>query len=359
MPQQGLATLWACTLLILLTGLWGWLGLQAVNAESTRGSQQMHAAQALANAEANLETAVAHLAQVYGSQAIAADLHIWSSASADICPADKSPPQWQCARWAPDHLLRPEWTDSEKIFVRLVRDVRNAPHRIQVSVDATLNNLQPGAGSRATVQQSLYVPISTSLRNNTDAGQLTSLVLNEQALTEAKPHCNTQAWQTVFGQLSPQQLEHLSYLQSRNGLSSTTLPTRTVYWIDSPEVWTQSLGTLTSPVVLVFSEAACALRCPSLASHTQVVGTVFFQNQCKEHNMQNWQAGSILGRLGIESQIDSELSMSLLNSISGLSGLSTLQYFANSQGAFNFEWPVNINASVVQRVAGTWKNAGY
>jgi hypothetical protein len=72
--------------------------------------------------------------------------------------------------------------------------------------------------------------------------------------------------------------------------------------------------------------------------------------------MQNWQSGSILGRLGIESQIDSELSMSLLNSISGL---STLQYFANSQGAFNFEWPVNINASVVQRVAGTWKNAGY
>ena len=36
-----------------------------------------HAAQALANAEANLETAVAHLAQVYGSQGIAADLQIW------------------------------------------------------------------------------------------------------------------------------------------------------------------------------------------------------------------------------------------------------------------------------------------
>jgi hypothetical protein len=75
--------------------------------------------------------------------------------------------------------------------------------------------------------------------------------------------------------------------------------------------------------------------------------------------MQNWRTGSIVGRLGIESQIDSELSMSLLNSLSGLSGLSTLQHFANSQGAFNFEWPVNINASVVQRVAGTWKNAGY
>ncbi len=108
MQQQGLATLWACTLLLMLTGLWGWLGLQAVNAESTRGSQQMHAAQALANAEATLETAVAHLTQVYGSQGIAADLQIWSSASAAICPADKSPPQWQCARWVPDGLLLPE-----------------------------------------------------------------------------------------------------------------------------------------------------------------------------------------------------------------------------------------------------------
>ena len=353
MQQQGVATLWACTLLILVTSLWGWFGLKAVSAESTRGLQQMHAAQALSNAEANLETAIAHLAQAYGSQPTAADLQIWSSASPDNCPADKTPPQWQCTRWVPGHLQTPEWTDSEKSFIRLVRDVRNAPHRIQVSVSASLNALQPGAGSRATVQQSLYVPISSPLRHNSDAGQLASLVLNGQISTVPSPHCDTQAWQTVFGQISPQQLQHLSYLQSRNGLSATTKPVRTVYWIDSPEVWTQSVGTRASPVVLVFSQTACALRCPSFASHTQVVGTVFFQNQCQALTMQNWQAGTIVGRLGIESQIDTELASSLL------SGLSTLQYFANSHGAFNFEWPLGINASSVQRVAGTWKNGSY
>ncbi len=49
MHQRGLATLWASTVLLILTGLWGWLCLQAVNAEKLRSHQQMHAAQALAN----------------------------------------------------------------------------------------------------------------------------------------------------------------------------------------------------------------------------------------------------------------------------------------------------------------------
>lgn len=350
MQQQGLATLWASTLLLLLTGLWGWLALQAVKAESTRGSQQMHAAQALANSEAILETAIAHLTQAYALNGISADAQVWENASASSCPADKSPPQWQCTQWSFSHQSMPEWTHTDKSFVRLVRDVRNSPHRIQVSVDATLNALHPGEGSRATVQQSLYIPISTSLRDNTHTGHMTRLVLNDQVLTTHAPSCNLQAWQTVFGQLSPLQVQHLSKLQASNGLNSATSPTRRVYWIDSPQLWNQSLGNPTSPVVLVFSETACALQCPSMTSQTQVVGIVFFQNQCQAHTMQNWQGGTITGQIGVESSLSTELSMTLGNG---------LQNFNNAHGAINFDWPADIDTSRVQRIAGTWKNAGH
>ena len=61
MHQRGLVTLWASTVLLILTGLWGWLCLQAVNAEMLRSHQQMHAAQALANSEALLEIGRAHV----------------------------------------------------------------------------------------------------------------------------------------------------------------------------------------------------------------------------------------------------------------------------------------------------------
>lgn len=353
MQQRGLATLWASTVLLLLTSLWGWVCLQSVSAESHRSHQQLHAAQALAHTEALLETAIAHLEQAYATQSIDADGRIWANASASQCPSDKAPPQWQCMVWPLASLPLPEWTDDAQSWVRLVRDVRNAPHRIQVMADAKLNALHPGAGSRATLQQSVYVPISAPAPTSSSPDHVAALVLNEQVLTADMPQCNTVAWQNVFGQLSPLQVQTLSSLQMANGLSAVSQPTRTVYWIDSPQLWTQSLGSSASPVVLVFSAEACALLCPSLASATQVVGTVFFQSQCQASKMLNWQSGTIAGQLGVESGLAPTLKQSLRNGQSGLAST------ANAHAAFSFEWPEDIQAARVQRVAGTWKNAGY
>jgi hypothetical protein len=353
MQQRGLATLWASTVLLLLTSLWGWLSLQSVSAESQRSHQQLHAAQALANTEALLETAIAHLEQAYATPSIDADARIWANASASQCPIDKAPPQWQCMLWPLTSLPLPEWTDGAQSFVRMVRDVRNAPHRIQLVADAKLNALHPGAGSRATLQQSVYVPLSAPAASSTSPSQLEALVLNEQVLTADQPACDTSAWQNVFGQLSPLRVQTLSSLQMANGLSALSQPARTVYWIDSPQRWTQSLGTSASPVVVVFSAAACALLCPSLASGTQVVGTVFFQSQCQASKMRNWQGGAIAGQLGVESSLEPALKQALRNGQSGLTSTT------NAHAAFIFEWPAGIQAARVQRVAGTWKNAGY
>jgi hypothetical protein len=366
MQQRGLATLWASTVLLILTSLWGWLCLQSVHAESMRSHQQMHAAQALVNSEALLETVLPFVERVYANetnqttQMRDADLALWSAASASNCPSDKAPPQWQCMRWPLAELPLPEWTDAAQSWVRLVRDVRNAPHRIQILVDAQLNALHAGKGSRATIQQSLYVPLTAPLSNVSAA----ALVLNEQVLsanasatatatTATQPTCDPQAWRNVFGLLTPIQLKTLSALQARNGLSDQTQATRTVYWIDSPQLWTQSLGSVTFPVVLVFSELACAFECPSMASFTKVVGTVFYQSQCQASKMAQWQAGVIQGQLGMESSLAPALKTALLNGQAGLTAT------ANAHAAFDFAWPDGLDASRVQRVAGTWKNAGY
>jgi hypothetical protein len=357
MHQRGLATLWASIVLLLLTGLWGWLSLQAVNEESLRSHQQMHAAHALANAEALLETTLAHLEQAYTADSLEGDVRIWLASAASSCPVGKAPPQWQCVLWPLANLPLPEWTDEDTSFVRLVRDVRNAPHRIQVMVDAKLNALHPGVGSRATVQQSVYVPINapqpTIPLSNSPLATFAPLVLNEQVQSVDAPRCDPLAWQAVFGDLTPLQLKALSALQLRNGLSAASQVSRTVYWVDSPQLWTQSIGTTLAPVVLVFSAEACATLCPSLATSTQVVGTVFFQNQCQTSKMLNWQSGVIAGQLGVESSLAPDVKLALQNGQRGLTGAS------NAHAAFNFEWPEGVQATRVQRVAGTWKNAGF
>jgi Tfp pilus assembly protein PilX len=76
MQQRGLATLWGATALLILTSLWGWFSLQSVGSESTRSAQQMQAAQALAHAEALLETAVAQLEANYANPLPQADAQL-------------------------------------------------------------------------------------------------------------------------------------------------------------------------------------------------------------------------------------------------------------------------------------------
>ena len=351
MQQRGLATLWGATALLILTSLWGWFSLKAVGAESTRSAQQMQAAQALANAEALLETAVAQLEANYANPLSQADAQLWKFAAASSCPIDKPPPQWQCMRWPLSELPAPDGIDTTQSFVRLVRDVRQAPHLVQILVDAKLNASQAGVGSRATVQQSVYIPLSFRLPPLPVNDYFSSLVLNDSVISPASPLCDFSAWRSIFGEMTPTQLKTISDLQERNGLTDLTQPTRSVYWIDNPLLWTKRLGSLSAPVVLIFSEAACAIQCPAIAS--QITGTVFFQSQCQAHKIPSWQGGVIWGQLGMESNLTAAQKQAMLSSPNGLVPTH------NAHDAFTFAWPEGIQASRVQRVAGTWKNAGY
>lgn len=160
--QEGMATLMATSFLLLLSGMWGWLSLKSVMAEITRSQHHMHAAQALAATEALLETAMAYTEQLYVQQGASADNMLWSSANPKDCPTNLWPDPWQCLQLNLTLLPLPLGTDPSSAQVKLLRDLRNAPHKVILMAEVTLGSTQPGAGSRATVQQALFVPVKAT-----------------------------------------------------------------------------------------------------------------------------------------------------------------------------------------------------
>ena len=319
--HSGMVNIWSAICLIFTTSMLGWITLRSVMSETQRSQQQLFAAQALASSESLLETAIALIDSVYSGQDIAIDAAFWRNASNSQCPSTLTSPQWQCLKWTPTEavmfdsrisaLAWPESIDVTNSFVLFVRDVRMAPHKIKITAQISLNSEQPGVGSRATVQQSLYIPISAPW---------TPPAL-EPASGPESAECRPLEWRKTFGNITPAQLKAISTAQLQNGLSSLSQPSRTVYWIDSPLTWTQSLGTQSAPVALIFSATACALQCPQIASQAAITGMVYFQSA---------------------------------NACQNPVALHTL----NAE-AYHFDWPIGIDASKVQRISGSWKNAGF
>ena len=97
------------------------------------------------------------------------------------------------------------------------------------------------------------------------------------------------------------------------------------------------------PVLLVFSAQACSVRCPSIASGVRILGTVVLQTQCQDDKARAWRAGNIEGQLVVESGLPD------------LQSGSHIQARTYSPAAYQLTWPVGMDASQVQRVAGSWR----
>ena len=317
--NRGMATLWTASCLVFITSLLAWMTLQSVMSETKRSQHQLHAAQALAISESLLETSIALIDSTYSGQDMAIDTAFWRNASQGQCPPKHASVQWQCLKWT--RALNPfdkgiailAWPNSIEAsdsFVLFLRDVKLAPHKVKIWAQVSLNAEQAGAGSRATVQQSVYIPVSSPW---------VAPELQTTLQSNAKP-CVPLAWRKLFGSTTAAQLKAISEAQTQSGLSSQTKPSRSVYWIDSPHTWTQSLGTQNEPVVLIFSSLACAVQCPEIANLAAITGLVYFQsaNACQNP----------VPQLSVQAE------------------------------AARFVWPTGIDASRVQRVSGSWKNGG-
>jgi hypothetical protein len=319
---QGMATLWAATLLMLLTTLMGWLSLKSIAAESRRSQHHLYAAQALQASEALLETVIAAIDWQYAHSDASVDTRIWSQASSVHCLSSLKILSQQCLLWRLNEaplasLILPQDLNPDASQVRITRDVIKSPNHINISVQAVLADSHPAAGSRATVQQSLYLPIVVPL--NGSAAAVTAPDMSSSSPPATPLPCRSITWSQVFGNLRIDQYQALAAAQVQTGLNAQTVPPQTIFWIDSPLDWTKSLGSATAPVALVFSDKACAVQCPQIADGVSLEGLVYFQTPCQP---------------------------------------SLAQLKPNAM-ALNFNGPTGASAARVHRVRGSWKNGNY
>lgn len=359
--QGGAISLLLAISLGLLASLASFYTARSVLVDRLANHNQRQAAQARLAAEAALAWARADLQRQYASGPTSP---IWDAApSTTPCPATHSGPRWQCVALQPP--AHPGLPDSV-VRVMAVRDLISSPHVAQLRASASLKD----GTSRAQFQAQVFIPtiapapsspITAAVVLNdcplavnkganlasTSGTSGTAINVCPTSSTNNTPGtCTPSAWSSVLGDITPEQIRAWSEAQSRNGLSALSQPTRSVYWVDSPATWNQSLGTPEAPVLLVFSGQACAQRCPSLAPGVRVVGTVVLQTQCQDDKARTWHAGHIQGQLVVESGLPE------------LQSGSRIEARELTASPHRLPWPPGIDARKVQRVSGSWREGG-
>jgi len=392
-PARGAATLLLVLGLVLLATLASAYSSRTVLADLLASQGLARATQARWMAQAALATAEAALLQ---PEASAPTVHPLN-ASPTACPASLQGTQWQCSALnlptAPDNTW--SWQAT------LARDLVTSPHVWQIHVNAgnrlgqaslrqsvfmpvlapapadtpTAALILNGCASEALgsgwqicplsrtgqpcigtatgpAVYSHHVPdtnnsglISASERKACLAFASTSLPgggsLGSTSSSTSRTPCNRAAWRSAFGNTTPEQLRAWSQAQQQQGLHHLSQPPRSIYWIDSPADWVQSLGSADAPVLLVFSGLACATRCPRLAAGTAIQGTVYLDAGCDDEKMRGWQAGRVQGQLVVEAGLPQ------------VTGHAQVWATLQSRNAYILDWPEGIDPDRVQRVPGS------
>lgn len=326
--ERGAATLLLVLGLVLLATLASAWSSRAVLMDLRTSQTRGQAQQARNAAQAALATAQADVLRAF-AQPGAEDLFADKTMSL-ACPADLQGPRWQCARLP---MAAGAEMGGWQLGAIAARDLVASPHVWQLRASSRATS---GHG-QAFVRESVFAPVMAPAPAKTPGGG----TLVNPAPSVNRPLCPRTTWRSVFGDMTATQLKAWSDAQARNGLHSLSQPARSVYWIDSPVDWTQSLGTPQAPVLLVFSSQACAVRCPRIAPGVQIHGTVFVDADCKDDKLQGWQAGTIDGLLAIE------------GGLTALTGNSLVRARPYARQAFRLHWPEGMDPSQLQRVAGS------
>ena len=401
--QRGAISLLVAISLTLLASLASFYSARSVLVDRLASHNQSQAAQARLAAEAALAWARAEMQRQHASSQAPP---VWGPGTGTApCPAAFSGPRWQCvALQPPTHPGLPEAVAK----VLAVRDLIHSPHVAQLLASASLKDgtsraqvqaqvfiptvapapeqphtaavvlngcAAPASGAAVSVcplsktgiacsgtatgaaVHSFWLAdknnngvISTAERRNCLAFGAEHLpaggTLTGPTTAIPRTNCGTQAWTSVLGSITPDQIRAWSEAQSRNGLSALSQPTRSVYWVDSSATWSQSLGSPEAPVLLVFSDLACAQRCPSMAPGVRVVGTVVLQTQCQDDRARAWHAGHIEGQLVVASGLPE------------LQASSRIEGRELAQAPYRLPWPAGMDARQVQRVPGSWREGG-
>ena len=401
--NHGAITLLMVTLLVLLASTVGLFTARAVWTERLASNHSVWAAQAQHTAEAALETALSVMADTLADPSNT----LWATHEPAQCTAGFTGPEWQCrslnldAAWDPHghsvqvHLMR-DVVRAPHVAVVLAQARHAGNHAVAQAQQSlymptagpigAVNPLAPlltqGCVSEASAGSTRFCAPDaaagscggTGLRTGTavhslwapdvDGNGLISLAEQQACVSlsanslqggavvtppTATPApnpaaCDAAVWASVFGATTPAQIQALSQAQALKGLSASSTPARSVYWIDSANEWSQSLGSASAPVLLVFSAAACASQCPRISPGTRIVGTVFLDTQCQDSRASLWHSGAVTGQVAVAS------------SLPGLQAGSELRWLANHRQAFDWSWPSGSDVRQVQRVRGSYKS---
>lgn len=398
--QSGAITLLMVIGLVTLASLVSLYSARSVLVDRLTSSNQFRTTQSRLAAEAALAWSHAELHRQFSVDPAQT---VWNSvANAVSCPAGFSGPRWQCqGLQVPAHPGLPTATAQ----VIGVRDLVASPHVAQLFASASMDSASSRARLQSSVFLPTVAPAPVSpstaalvlngcaapaqgaevtvcplnltgtVCHGTPAGDAVqtwalqdedgdgwvSHAERERCLgflpkhlpaggglklptqTTARSGCSSEAWASVLGQISPEQIRRWSDAQQSNGLNANSQPQRSIYWVDSPNTWTQSLGSTQAPVLLVFSAQACAQRCPGLAPGVRIVGTVVLQTQCQNEKVRAWQAALIEGQLVVESGLPDLQNGSRI----------VARRFAPS--AFQLDWPTGLAADQVLGIPGSWR----
>jgi Tfp pilus assembly protein PilX len=394
-PQRGAITLLVAIILVILASLTSFFSARSVLIDQLVSHNHAHASQARLAADAALASALATIAN---SSPLSTANALLSTRNA--CPAGVIGLQWQCSTLSVmPHPALPQ----ALLSAIVVRDLIQSPHVLTVQASASIAGQSSMASSRESLFVPLIPPapmlatpaalvlngcvseasgaslricpltnegiscngtakasaVQTYFVADTDhngsispAEKNACLALEPTSLpggglqtspNKAAPRspCTRAAWQSVLGDITSPQLKAWSAAQELQGLTAQTTPPRTVYWIDSPADWQQSVGTSTHPALLVFSDQSCDQRCPRIGQHVRIVGSVLLDSGCDDEKMRGWQAGTIEGQLVVESGLPEWRS-------------GTVLARPEARNAYSFNWPKGIDATRIQRIHGSW-----
>ncbi|MBM3386768.1 MAG: hypothetical protein FJY36_03760 [Betaproteobacteria bacterium] len=329
-PARGAAQLLLVLSLLGLSALASAIAMRSTLSEMASAGAWAQAQQARLAAQAALASAEAELLTAYAREA-----DPLASLANRTCPAAHAGPRWQCLTLPLSHPTLGTPEQHWHLQAWLLRDLLHSPHVLQVHASA-----HTPEGAATTQRVSLFAP-QLAPAPNPAPGNAVVLGDSHPPQPPAPPPCARRAWRQVLGDITPAHLQAWSEAQARNGLSAHSQPARSIWWIDSPADWNTSLGDAGQAVLLVFSARACASRCPRIAKHVRIQGTVYLDAGCDDAKVQGWQSGPIVGQLVVET------------GLADLAASPQVRAQAGVRQAYALFWPPGTDTRRLQAVPGS------